>query len=163
MTEMSRPIQADRVGDGLSLTVEATSGECDAIALRLRIPSVQSIRCTWVLRAGHGGIVEANGSLRARLHRECVVSLDAFSADVVEEFAVRFVLAGRESEETEDPDEPDELTIEDGALELGEATVEQLALALDPYPRKPGAELPTEVVDLSGNPFAALARLRGRE
>ncbi len=163
MTEMCRPIQADRVGDGLSLMVEANESECGAIALRLRVPSIQSLHCAWVLRPGHDGTVEANGSLRARLHQECVVSLDAFATDVVEEFAVRFVPAGRETGEADDPDEPDELIIEDGALELGEATVEQLALALDPYPRKPGAELPAEVVDASGNPFAALARLRSQE
>ena len=160
---MVRPVQADRVGDGLSLTVEANGGECDAIALRLRVPSVQSLHCAWVLRPGHDGTVEANGSLRAQLHQECVVSLDAFPTNVVEEFAVRFVPAGRESAGADDPDEPDELLVEDGVLELGEATVEQLALALDPYPRKLGAELPAEGVEASGNPFAALARLRSRE
>ncbi len=163
MTEMLRPVQADRVGDGLSFTVEADRGECDAIALRLRIPSMQSLHCAWVLRPGHDGTLEANGSLRAQLHQQCVVSLDAFPTNVVEEFAVRFVPAGRESREMDDTDEPDEMIIEDGVLELGDATVEQLALAIDPYPRKPGAELPAEGVDASGNPFAALARLRSRE
>jgi len=37
--------------------------------------------------------------------------------------------------------------------------VEQLALALDPYPRKPGAALPVELLDEPTGPFAALARL----
>ena len=143
--------------------VEADGPERDAIALRLRIPSVQSVHCAWVLRAGHGGTVEADGSLRARLHQECVVSLDSFPAEVVEEFAVRFVPPGRGIARVDDLDEPDELTIEDGALELGEATVEQLALALDPYPRKPGAELPTEAEGAPDNPFTALAKLQGQE
>ena len=163
MTEMSRLMQADRVDGGLALTIEADKAECDAIALRLRIPSVQSVRCSWVLRPEHGGVVEADGSLRARLHQECVVSLDAFATDVVEEFAVRFVPPGLENEQADDPDEPDELTIENGVLDLGEATVEQLALALDPYPRKPGAELPAKMEDSLDNPFAALAQLRGQE
>ncbi len=160
---MSRPVHADRVGDGLSLTVEADAAECAAIATRLRIPSVQGVRCDWVLRPGHGGTVEADGSLRAQLHQECVVSLDAFPTSLVEEFAVRFVPLGREGEAADDPDEPDELTIEAGVLELGEATVEQLALALDPYPRKPGAELPADPEATPDNPFAALARLRTRQ
>ncbi len=163
MTEMFRPLAADRVGDGLSLTVQADAAECAAIASRLRLPSVQSVCCGWVLRPGQDGAVEAEGSLRARLHQECVVSLDAFSADVVEEFAVRFVLPGHESEMADDPDEPDELVMDGGMLELGEATVEQLALALDPYPRKPGAELPSEVEAAPDNPFAALAKLRGQQ
>ena len=162
--ELSRPLPADRVGSGgYTLTVEADTSECAAIALRLLLPSVQSVRCDWTLRAAPHGVVEADGSLRARLHQECVVSLDAFAADVVEEFAVRFVPEGDESEEGDDPDEPDELPIHAGVLELGEATVEQLALALEPYPRKPGAVLPAEVVDEPGNPFAGLARLREPE
>jgi uncharacterized metal-binding protein YceD (DUF177 family) len=105
-------------------------------------------------------VVEADGSLRARLHQECVVSLDPFAVEVVEEFAVRFVPAGDESDDGDDPDVPDELAIENGTLELGEATVEQLALALDPYPRKPGAVLPEDAGDAPDNPFGALAKLR---
>ena len=159
--ELSHPIPADRVGAlGLTVTVEASAAECAAIARRLLIPSVESVQCRWSLRPAPGGVVEADGSLRARLHQECVVSLDAFAVDVVEEFAVRFVPAGDESEEADDPDVPDELPITDGTLELGEATVEQLALTLDPYPRKPGAVLPEDVTPVPDNPFGALAKFR---
>ncbi len=151
--ELSRPIPADRVGaPGLTVTVEASAAECAAIARRLLVPSVESVRCVWALRPAPGGVVEAEGSLRARLHQECVVSLDPFATEVVEEFAVRFVPAVDETEAADDPDEPDELQIADGMLELGEATVEQFALALDPYPRKPGAVLPADVSDGAGKP-----------
>jgi hypothetical protein len=58
--------------------------------------------------------------------------------------------------------------------DLGEAVAEQLALALDPYPRAPGAELPAEAAEAGSEegeatapgpaaPFAALAGLRRRE
>ncbi len=159
--ELSRPLPADRVGPGgYTLSVEASAEECAAIARRLLVPSVEGVRCAWSLRAAPHGVIEAEGSLRARLHQECVVSLDAFATEMVEEFAVRFVPVGDESEEADDPDEPDELPIQDGMLELGEATVEQVALALDPYPRKPGAMLPEELGDEPDNPFAALAHRR---
>jgi uncharacterized metal-binding protein YceD (DUF177 family) len=159
--ELSRPIPADRVGEtGLVVTVEAGDAERAAIARRLSVPSVEAVQCRWSLRTAPGGVVEADGSLRARLHQECVVSLDPFAVDVVEEFAVRFVPAGDESDDGDDPDVPDELAMENGTLELGEATVEQLALALDPYPRKPGAVLPEDVADAPDNPFGALAKLR---
>ncbi len=54
----------------------------------------------------------------------------------------------------------DELPYEGGVLDLGEAAAEQLALALEPYPRAPGEEIePRE--DASGQrPFAGLASLR---
>ena len=158
--EMLRPIPADRVGAGLTVTVEATAEECVAIALRLMVPSIEAVTCRWALRPAPRGAFEADGSLVARLHQECVVSTDIFPVELVEEFAVRFVSAGKDDDSIDDPDEPDELLIEDGTLELGEATVEQLALALDPYPRKPGAVLPEEPGDAPTNPFDALAKWR---
>ena len=156
--DMARPIAADRVGAGLDVTLDATATECTAIAARLILPSVESVRCRWVLRGAAGGAVEAEGSLHARLHQECVVSLDAFPTEVVEEFAVRFVVSERDAESIDDPDEPDELVMQNGVFDLGEATVEQLALALDPYPRKPGATLPDEAGQATVNPFSALAK-----
>ena len=158
--EMVRPVPADRVGQGLVVTVVATEVECAAIAGRLLVPSVEAVECRWVLRPAPGGMIEADGSLRARLHQECVVSLEPFPVALVEEFAVRFVRAERDIEESDDPDEPDELVMQNDVLELGEATVEQFALALDPYPRKPGATLPDEAAGGAANPFDALAKWR---
>ncbi|MDP2117169.1 MAG: DUF177 domain-containing protein, partial [Brevundimonas sp.] len=50
--------------------------------------------------------------------------------------------------------------IENGQIDLGQYAVEQLALRLDPFPRKPGAEFvqPPEPVEIS--PFAVLKRLK---
>ncbi len=47
-------------------------------------------------------------------------------------------------------------------IDLGEALAEQLALALDPYPRKPGAKLPSEASDDGANPFSALKAKFGK-
>ncbi len=160
VAEMLRPIRTDRIGPGAEFIVEATRSECEAIARRLLVPSVEALQCRWALRPAPGGVIEAEGSLTARLHQECVVSLDPFPVDLVEEFAVRFVPAGRENEAADDPDEPDELIIENDVVELGEATVEQFALALDPYPRKPGAVLPADAEAAAVNPFDALAKWR---
>ena len=160
--ELSRPVPLDRAAAGLTLTVEASPEECAAAARRLTTPSVPPLRCEWPLTA-HGNVFDATGSLAARLHQECVVSLDAFPVVVAERFAVRFVPAGQESEDADDPEQPDELPYDGPFLDLGEATVEQLALALDPYPRKPGAELPEDVSDGPDNPFDALAKWRPSE
>jgi hypothetical protein len=57
----------------------------------------------------------------------------------------------------------------DGWIDLGELAAEQLGLAIDPYPRKPDAELPAEwkaepgaepAVTERPNPFAALEKLK---
>jgi hypothetical protein len=42
---------------------------------------------------------------------------------------------------------------------LGEAAAEQLALALDPFPRKPGAEMPGSYAGSEGGAFGELAKL----
>ena len=89
------------------------------------------------------------------------MSLDNFPQGVTERFQLRFVPAGQESDD-EDPDAPDEIPYAGNALDLGEAAAEQLALALDPYPHKPGVA-PVEAdpeADMQPNPFAALTRLR---
>ena len=157
--ELVRLVPLDRAAAGMTVVVEASEAECVAIARRLLIPSVEALRCEWTLSA-HGNVFDAAGSLVARLHQECVVSLDAFPVAVAERFAVRFVPAGQESEDADDPEEPDELPYDGAFLDLGEATVEQLALALDPYPRKPGAELAAGASDDADNPFDALAKWR---
>ena len=62
-------------------------------------------------------------------------------------------------EEELDPESlegPDEIPYENDEIDLGEALAEQLALALDPYSRKPGAELPGEVLDDGASPFTVL-------
>jgi len=64
-------------------------------------------------------------------------------------------------EEEGDPESDDEIPYLGASIDLGEATVEQLALTLDPYPRKPDAVLPEEELpDAVVHPFAALAACR---
>ena len=57
-------------------------------------------------------------------------------------------------EETPDPPEP----IENGIIDLGRVATDALYLAVDPYPRKPGAvfEPVVEVADSEDHPLAAL-------
>ncbi|MGC9269929.1 MAG: DUF177 domain-containing protein, partial [Acidiphilium sp.] len=61
-----------------------------------------------------------------------------------------------------DPDAPDEIVADGTIIDLGVILVEQLALALDPYPRKAAAALPADQTSHHRSPFAALARLRDK-
>lgn len=61
---------------------------------------------------------------------------------------------------TSTPESDDEIPFEGNQIDLGEAAAEQLGLALDPYPRMPGAELPEAEADVELHPFARLAGLR---
>ncbi len=186
--ELSRRIQVRTLGAArpgtaaLDAAVDATAAECLALARRLDVPSVQSMHCRFRLSgADAAGRVAADGLLHATLDQVCVATLDRFTTTVTERFTVRFVpdeqmpddAMGADAGTALDPDEDDDLPYGNGTIDLGEAAAEQLALALDPYPRRPGAVLPPEVasVDLPGeevvdaepdrpNPFAALAARR---
>lgn len=160
--EVSRPLALDRIGPtGVAMMVQADPAELPAVAARLGVPAMQSLRCEFRVRR-IGGIIEAQGDLAAGLTQQCVVSLDDFDSIVQDHFVVHFVPAGTEDEDPE-PDAPDQIPFEGSMIDLGEAAVEQLALALDPYPRRPGAEMPAEAAEPAQGAFAALASLQTRQ
>jgi hypothetical protein len=158
--EFSRRVLAEHIGRAdTQITVEASPEERAAVAQRLMIPAIAVLRCQWSLRPGEAGMIQGHGALLAKLTQSCVISLDPFDVTLREEFEVHFVLEGRETED-DDPDAPDQLTYDGVTVDIGEATVEQLALTLDPYPRKPNAVLTVPGAEEGGGAFAALAKLR---
>ncbi len=160
--ELHRPIAADRVGTaGLDIVVHATSAECAALAARMKLPEVATLTCRFRLEPDSAGSLLAHGHLVAQVVQTCVVSLEDFASIVDERFTVRFVEAGQETNDN-DPESLDEIAFADGVLDLGEAAAEQLALALEPYPRAPDAEMPDISDEQTVHPFAALERLRRR-
>ena len=157
--EFYRPLSLDRIGShGLDMTVEATPAECAALAVRMNLPAVLAMSCDFHLIRESRDKVLARGVLRATVTQTCVISLDDFDAPVEEVFQVRFVPSGEESDDI-DPDSDDEIPFEGNAIDLGEAAAEQLGLALDPYPRMPGVEMPEVEDEPDPHPFAALRRL----
>ena len=159
-TEFRRPVSLDRIGpNGLDLSVEATAVECAALAERMKLPAVHAVSCTFhLIREGRDAVL-VRGHLQARVTQPCVVSLEDFEAAVEEVFQVRFVPAGEESDDV-DPESDDEIPYEGNLIDLGEAAAEQLGLALDPYPRMPGADLAEPEAEAKPHPFAALSGLR---
>lgn len=163
MTELSRPIALDRVGPhGTAYDIEAGPQELAAVAARLGVPSVRHIDCSFRLRRLGGSLIEAEGVLHAAVEQVCVVTLEPFVQDLRDEFTVHFVPAGTEDDDPE-PDSVDQIPYEGSVIDLGEAAVEQLALSLDPYPRRDGATLDADAGDAPAGPFAALSALRDRQ
>lgn len=152
--ELSRPFTLERVGRMAGFVVEATPGECAALAARMHIPAMLSLRCM-LSGTRSGDAVDVAGELLARVVQDCVVTAEPFEQEVAERFAVQCVPEGTENED-DDPDSMDQVPYAGNVIDLGELVAEQLALALDPYPRSPGATLPGEAQDHGDNPFAAL-------
>lgn len=158
--EFCRKLAVERIGPTRhDITVEANPGELAALATRLHLPAVSALTCRFRLRPAQTGTFVAEGWLDAIVTQTCVVSLDDFQAPVSDHFVVRLVPAGSESDEI-DPDSPDEIPYGGGTIDLGEIAAEQLALVLDPWPRKPDATLPGTSTDEPVSPFAALRQKR---
>ncbi len=164
--EFSRPFVADRLGASpMTETLRATPAECATLATRMRLVMLDQLSATVTLERTLSGLIHVTGRLEADVVQTCVVTLTAFPSHVEDSFALDFGTAADEhGDEIDidvdyDPPEP----IEDGVIDLGELVAQYLALALDPYPRAPGATLEPEwsgadVAEMS--PFAILKNLK---
>ena len=158
--EFSRPLRTATVpAAGLALRLEANAQECAAIAARLGLLALHGFVAELRLKPETAGGIRVEGDFSADLEQACVVSLEPVSQRVAESIALRIIPEGQTP--TEDPDAIDEVETEHGLAELGEVLAQHLALALDPYPRLEGAELPVHgAADDAAGAFGALARFR---
>ena len=141
--EFSRPLNPGRIGpEGRTERLEATEQERAALARRFSIPEVGRIAAEIRLVPEPGGSIRGTGRLEADVVQSCVVTLDPVPQRVEEAIDLRFLPP--EAAPSDDPEGPDEIPMEAAVIDLGEAVAEQLALALDPFPRAPGAELPED-------------------
>jgi len=170
--EFSRPVPVDQLPSKVSRrSIEAEPGERAALAERLGLVELTALSAKIELEPlARSGFIRVNGRLTARVVQSCVVTLAPLAAVVEEEFELTFAPPEAvldESDEIEvswgqqDPPDP----IVDGCIDIGEVVVEHLALALDPFPRAPGAAFqppPEEPESPDGrvNPFAVLSSLR---
>jgi uncharacterized metal-binding protein YceD (DUF177 family) len=165
--EFHRPERADAIGDRpREVAVAADAAERAALARRFGLVAVEALTATFVLRREAGGIV-ADGRVAAAVTQACSVTGDPIAARVDEPVALLFTeaAAAEAGEEVElSADALDALPIEGGMLDLGEAAAETMALALDPFPRGPGAAAALRdagvLSEEEAGPFSGLAGLK---
>jgi len=164
--EFSRPQRLDTIGAGESrVSVEADTAERAALARRFGLIAIDRLAADYAIRRDAAGIV-ARGHLSGAVVQPCSVTGDRVPAKIEEDFAIRFVPegGGNDDEVELSEDDCDTVFYSGGAIDLGEAAAETLALALDPFPRSPGAEAALREAGVLGEeeagPFAALAKLR---
>jgi uncharacterized metal-binding protein YceD (DUF177 family) len=138
--EFSRPERLDTIGTASrEVTIDATSDERAALAARFGLIAIDRLTATLDIKREAGGIV-VRGQVRASVTQACVVTDDPVPTEIDEPLALRFVDDTPAAEEVElAADDLDTVPIEGGAIDLGEAAAETMALALDPYPRAPEA------------------------
>ena len=168
--EFSRPIPIDQVGPVWhSRHIVAGPAERAALARRFDLLDLPRLEAEIRLRRVRAGrFIEAEVQLSAAIVQSCVVTLEPVPAALEESFCELYgPIGGAEAAAGEvavDPDSPE--PVDGASLDLGEAVAQHLALALDPYPRAPGAVAPgteagaAEAEAERHSPFAALAALK---
>ncbi len=139
--EFSRPERLDTIGErDRSVTFAATPEERRKLAARFAILSVDLLEARFTIRRDTAGIV-AKGHVTAKVVQACSVTDEPLTATIEEPVALRFVddFGAVDGEIELSDDALDTVPIDGGAVDLGEAAAETLALALDPFPRGPNA------------------------
>lgn len=179
--EFERRVSVNELpADGLKVEFTAEGDELEAIARRIGIPSVERLNVGVTLRGLEGGkVVEVVGALDALVTQECVATLEPIERAYNEPLRILFMEPRRARQEIPsideealvDAEEDDiEVLVED-TIDVGEVAVQNLSLALDPYPRKsdiPDVEWLTEGGEEAAgdegreNPFSVLNKLRDK-
>jgi uncharacterized metal-binding protein YceD (DUF177 family) len=179
-SEIERVVDLDRMGAGsAALEIVASDSERAALAKRfgfLGLPAF-SARVTVDRRAGGQVVVE--GRLRGKIVQACILTLDPVTQELDEAFRIVFK---RDLAEERDPESGEALLsaqidapepLQGNLLDVGEIVAEQLSLAADPYPRRPGVKLEDVLPkprqggragrnEQRRHPFAGLAALRDK-
>jgi hypothetical protein len=144
---------------GQALRLAASPGERAALAARFDLLGLHALKAELRLVPGLEGVVHVTGRLTAELEQACGITLAPVRQSVAEAVAWRLLPEGMEPSDGED--DPDDIESEQGMADLGEALAQQLSLAIDPYPRAPGAEMPSDLTDAGAHgPFAKLLTLK---
>ena len=156
---------------GLHRDIEADQPTRKAMADVAGLREILSASASLDVMPRGGGRFHVAGHVRARVGQTCVVTLDPIENDIDEPIDLIFAPpeqipelsdlvddAAESEEEIPDPPEP----IVNGIIDLGRLATDALFLAIDPYPRKPGAmfEPRVEADDPEDHPFAALKALK---
>jgi uncharacterized metal-binding protein YceD (DUF177 family) len=157
-----------------AVEIAASKNQRKQLAAAYDLVDVAAFAATVALLPGPRGSIEVEGRVVADIVQTCVVSLVPVTQHIDEAFRVRFIRPSDAppapkpgAEVVIDPAMPDPPEILEGqTIDVGAVAEEAFVLAIDPYPRAPGATLPSEATAPLGgaadSPFAALAGLADR-
>jgi uncharacterized metal-binding protein YceD (DUF177 family) len=176
---VSRPVVVSVLpATGHPVRIEADDNQRAALAEAHGLVSVDEFIADLDARRWRKDGVRIQGTVKARIVQECIVTLEPVEAELDIEIDTVFVPEGSRLArpldddgalivDAEGPDTPE--IFEGGEIDVGAVAEEFFELAIDPYPRKPGAELgetadsgADEAETEAENPFAKLAGLRDK-
>ncbi|WP_417666874.1 YceD family protein [Roseibium sp.] len=174
----SHKVAGDRLGnEDKRIVLEPNEAELARVAKAYEVDGVETLTADLTLKPWRKAGVRVVGTVDARLKRTCVVTLEPFVEELSEKIDRTFEPVSSRPRRPRDLNDEGEIEIDletldppdvmiDGVLDLGAVVCEQLALVIDPFPRKPGAAFETGVAEAeeedepAPSPFAALAQLK---
>lgn len=158
---ISFPVNVARLpAKGMQVTIEANADQRAALAQIHELVEVIRLSARLEVTGWNKGGVKVAGRLRARVVQSCVVTLEPVEETVEEDISGVFLPEGsrlavpRHSAESEiildaqGDDGPESFTGD--TVDVGQFVEEFFALGLNPYPRRPGVELPLAADDDAG-------------
>ena len=144
--EFSRIVAADRMEAVETLEIVADGAERAALARRFGLDSLDALTASVTLtKFGDRRRVRLSANFSADVLQSCVVTLEPAPSRIEDSFVLVY------DEDEGGPAEAETVVLLKGqnspepwsgnVIDVGKAIAEHLALALDPYPRAPGAEL----------------------
>jgi len=168
--EFSRPVTVESLKIGKSeRKITATPEECASLAKRFNLLALDNLNANLILiRKGQGGSARlaVSGRLNATVCQSCVITLDPVSMEIDTEFAAMFDIAAGDDQSESDVDlqiDDDVEPIIEGIVDLGELVAQNLAVEIDPFPRKEDAdssEIIPKTTENDANPFSVLKKLK---
>lgn len=164
------------VSKSVSITLEADEKEREGLAKLWKIVGVKSLKADLKMSRWKRDGLRIAGTFVGELVQDCVVSLKPIPTRIEDEFVNHFVpdtskLARQDNLQNgeviidiDGPDIPDTFT--GNTIDIAAVVTEFAAMAIDPYPRDPEAEIAEKFQrgsdddDKSPSPFAALASIK---
>ena len=153
---------------GMQIVIDADEKQRRALAEAHELLSVEKFRAELLVASWKRNGVKVSGTLRADITQACVVTLDPLIATIKEDVEglylpedsklgrLGFNTPGEIVIDVEGPDSPE--LFSGDSIDVGALAEEFFGLAIDPYPRKPGASLAPSPPD--GDEPTPLAPLR---
>lgn len=171
---VSRLVRANTIPKaGTSISIAADKAQRSQLAEFHGLLDVTSFEADLLAEAWQLDGVRLTGRVRSNIVQKCIVTLEPVDAQIDTQIDVILLPEDRQLKlenlsagelvlEAEGPDEPD--TFSGDHVDVGAIAEEFFALAIDPYPRRPGAKVEEKASEETGverpSPFAKLAELK---
>jgi len=157
-------VRLDQIGQGIERHLVADAEARADLKQALDLAEMSRLEADLDLKPAGAGW-RLRGRIQADLVQTCGVTLEPLPSVVDSAFSVDLVAADPARSDDQafdlDPDGPDGPDIvEGGSIDLAAYVAEHLALAVDPWPRKPGAVFEAPAGPAEPSPFDVLRTLK---